>query len=166
MQLSDKRLHGVCETTDGLSPRERALVSGLINVPRALKHGIDAAMERAHGISLSEYDVLYGLLHRDHRQMRMSEVAEMIQLSLSGTSRLVERLERRGFVRREICPTDKRGYNAVLTDEGAAFTQEAQATHLDTIRNQFLRHFTEEEQETLVRFWDRLLGNEPDAAGG
>jgi DNA-binding MarR family transcriptional regulator len=165
MQVSDKRLRVACETTNGLNPRERALVSGLINVPRALKQGIDAAMERAHGISLSEYDVLFGLLQRDDRQMRMSEVAEMVQLSLSGTSRLVERLERQGLVRREICPTDKRGFNAVLTDEGAAFAQEAQATHLETIRNQFLRHFTDEEQETLVRFWARLLGNGPEAPG-
>jgi DNA-binding Lrp family transcriptional regulator len=91
----------------------------------------------------------------------MSELAESVLLSLSGVSRLVERLERRGLVTREPCPEDRRGAFAVLTSDGLALVRQARATHWAGIRERFLRHFSGEDLEQLATYWARVLEEDP-----
>lgn len=73
-----------------------------------------------------------------HRRMRMSELAAACNLSLSGMTRVVNRLEKQGLVRRAKCEEDLRGWNAVLTDDGLARLREAWPSHLDSIRRHVL----------------------------
>jgi DNA-binding MarR family transcriptional regulator len=63
----------------------------------------------------------------------MAELARQVGLSTSGLTRLIDRIEEAGYVRREACPSDRRGANAVLTDEGAALLQKALPPHLESI---------------------------------
>ena len=75
---------------------------------------------REQRLPLSEYMTLMHLSEAPHRRMRMSELAAACDLSLSGMTRIVTRLETQGLVERVRCEEDARGWNAVLTDAGLA----------------------------------------------
>ena len=75
-------------------------------------------------------------------------------LSRSGTTRLVDRLERDGLLERDICDSDGRGCFAVLTDKGEALLTVARATHLDGVRERFLQPL----RARRARADDRLVG--------
>ncbi|WP_260148833.1 MarR family winged helix-turn-helix transcriptional regulator [Streptomyces sp. PanSC9] len=71
-------------------------------------------------------------------RMRMSELAEVCNLTLSGMTRVVIRLEKQGFVQRVRCEEDLRGWNAVLTEAGLARLREAWPAHLASVRRRIL----------------------------
>ena len=72
----------------------------------------------ARGLPLSRYDVLLNLAEAPGGRLRMQELSASVLLSKSGLSRLVDRMVAAGLVRRERCEDDRRGWFAVLTDQG------------------------------------------------
>lgn len=76
-----------------------------------------AMVENGH-VPLEVYDVLVTLEMADGHRLKMSELAEKVLLSRSGITRLVDRLEVKGWLRREACPNDKRCLFAHLTPDG------------------------------------------------
>jgi DNA-binding MarR family transcriptional regulator len=76
---------------------------------------------------------------------------------LSSTPRLVDRLERDGLLERDVCDSDGRGCFAVLTDRGEDVLAQARATHLDGVRERFLRHFEPAELEQMAAWWNRVM---------
>ena len=87
----------------------------------------------------------------------MAELADSVLLSRSGMTRLVDRLEREGLLARDTCTDDGRGCFAVLTDKGAEVLATARPTHLDGVRERFLRHLSEDEMRILAVMWERVL---------
>ena len=79
---------------------------------------IDREMTKAGLLPLNWYDVLVSLEYAEDHSLRMSDLANAVLLSRSGLTRLVDKLEQRGYVTRKVCPRDKRGSLAVLTAEG------------------------------------------------
>ena len=144
--------------TRPLTERELGAWKGLLRTHAMLVKRLDAELEAAHGLALTSYEVLLNLSHADARKMRMCDVADSVLLSRSGLTRLIDRLERDGFVERVSCADDARGAFARLTDAGLAKLREAQGTHLDGVREHFLRHFTHEELELLGEAWTRVGG--------
>ena len=112
---------------------------------------------QAHDLPLISYEVLITLDAAPGRRLRMAELADSVLLSRSGTTRLVDRLERDGLIARENCEDDGRGSFAVITERGAELLSQARATHLDGVRERFLRHFGEEELRMLASAWERVL---------
>ncbi len=102
-----------------LSEPELAAWRGMLRAQAALLKTLDAELEQLQGLPLSSYEVLLTLDSAPARRMRMCELAESALLSRSGLTRLVDRLEREGFVARDSCTDDARGSFAVLTDRGA-----------------------------------------------
>ncbi len=143
-------------TTTPLNATELAAWRGLLRAHAMLVKRLDAELEAEHGLALTSYEVLLHLSHADERRMRMCDVAESVLLSRSGLTRLIDRLERDGFVERVSCADDARGAFAQLTDGGLAKLREAQATHLDGIRQHFLGHFDESELRVLGEAWERV----------
>ena len=92
----------------------------------------------------------------------MAELADGVLLSRSGMTRLVNRLEREGLLERDACVSDGRGTFAVLTPKGEALLSRARRTHLDDVRDRFLKHFTDDELEQLARLWNRVLPGAAD----
>jgi DNA-binding MarR family transcriptional regulator len=91
---------------------------------------LEKALERRHGIGLSEFDVLERLATAEHdEQHRMQELAAAVHLSQSALSRLVGRLEVDGLVKRCMCPEDRRGIFVDLTAEGRTRYDAARPTH-------------------------------------
>ena len=101
-----------------LDDRELRAWRGMLRVHATLTKALDAELEAAHGLPLSSYEVLMHLADADGQRMRMSDLADMVILSRSGLTRLVDRLEREGLIARESCPSDARGSYATLTTAG------------------------------------------------
>ena len=123
----------------------------------SLTKALDAELMREHGLSLSSYEVLLFLNDAPDGQLRMSDLADGVLLSRSGLTRLVDRMERDGLLRRERCADDARGFNAAITDEGRAMFRVARRTHLDGVRERFLAHLSPQELRDLAERWERLL---------
>ncbi|MEO3810671.1 MarR family transcriptional regulator [Sphaerisporangium sp. B11E5] len=124
-----------------LTADEEALLRALRQVMFGLPRALDADLVREQRITLTEYTTLMHLSEAPHRMMRMSELATANELSLSGMTRLVTRMEERGYIQRTKCPEDARGWNAVLTDAGLARLEEAWPTHLRSVRKHVFGHF-------------------------
>jgi DNA-binding MarR family transcriptional regulator len=65
-------------------------------------------------------------------------------------------MERDGLLRRERCADDARGYNAVITEDGRDLFRRARATHLDGVRERFLRHLSDQDLQALGALWDKV----------
>ncbi|MEW9527467.1 MarR family winged helix-turn-helix transcriptional regulator [Microbispora sp. NPDC049125] len=124
-----------------LSPDEEALVRALGRLILVLPRALDTDMVRQGQLPLTEYSTLMHLSEAPNRLMRMSELATACDLSLSGMTRIVTRLEARGLVERVRCDEDARGLNAVLTDAGLARLEQAWPAHLASVRRHILDHF-------------------------
>ena len=85
---------------------------------RVLVRRLEADLLAEHQLPLASYDVLVQLVEAPDRRLRMTELAQRVLISRSGLTRLVDRLEREGLVRREACDDDARGLFAVLTEAG------------------------------------------------
>jgi DNA-binding MarR family transcriptional regulator len=125
----------------------------LLKLPAAL----DAQMQRDSGLSHFEYLVLAGLSEAPRRTRRMSELAALANGSLSRLSHVVKRLEARGWVRREPCPSDGRYTNAVLTDEGWEKVLASAPGHVEAVRTLFLDALTGDELAALGAVARRIL---------
>ncbi|MFN8594049.1 MAG: MarR family winged helix-turn-helix transcriptional regulator [Thermomicrobiales bacterium] len=143
---------------------EFAAWDGLLQAHTAVARGLDADLRAAHGLPLSEFEVLLWLARRPCQQMRMAALAASALLSPSGVSRAVERLEARGLVRRERCREDRRGMLATLTGEGQALIAAAGATLAASIRTRMLDHLTLEERQGLAAVCQRLAATSEGAA--
>ncbi len=117
---------------------------------------LDAELAREHDLPLSSYEVLLFLNDSDDGRMRMSELADSVLLSRSGLTRLVDRLERQGLLKRERCTSDARGLFAEITPEGRRAFAQARKTHLDGVRRLFLERFSRDELRTLGGLWQKL----------
>lgn len=139
-----------------LSPEEEDLLRTLTQVWSALPRLMDADLQEL-GLPLGEYFVLMHLSEAPGRSLRMSEVAAATDMSLSGTTRAVQRLEAGGLVRRERSDDDRRGWHAVLTDAGLDRLRACWPTHLASVRRHFFDHVTDEERPVLARALHRVL---------
>ncbi|MGW5174707.1 MarR family winged helix-turn-helix transcriptional regulator [Streptomyces sp. NPDC004082] len=123
-----------------LNPKEEALMRALGRIMFALPRLIDADMGGEGQLPLSGYTPLMHLSEAPGRRMRMSELAYACDVSLSGMTRVVTRLEKRGLVLRAKCHEDARGWNAVLTEPGLACLEEAWPAHLFSVRRHVFDH--------------------------
>lgn len=100
----------------------------------ALQVGLDAQLQAQAGMPHAYYELLVRLSEAPDRRLRMSALAEAAGSSRSRLSHAVAQLEQRGWVRREPCPSDRRGQIAVLTEEGFAALEAAAPGHVEAVR--------------------------------
>ncbi len=139
-----------------LSSDEFAVWAGFLQTHAALARELDADLRAAHGLPLTDFEILLWLANRPCERMRMAALADTVLLSPSGLSRAVERLEARGLVQRIPCTEDRRGSYAALTESGIDLVRTAGATHAAGIRRRFLDRVTPVETRMLTAIWDRL----------
>jgi DNA-binding MarR family transcriptional regulator len=144
-------------TISRLDTRELRAWRGLLRVHAQLSKALDAQLDAAHDLQLTSYEVLMYLSDAEGGRMRMNDLAASVLLSRSGLTRLVDRLERDGYLERCSCAHDARGAFAVLTPAGREKLDAARETHLAGVRELFLSHFSEEELDVLGDAWDRVL---------
>lgn len=132
---------------------------GMLRTHRELIARLDAELMSAHQIGLSSYEVLMFLGDSERGRMRMSELAERLLLSRSGLTRLVDRLDAAGYVTREPCEDDGRGWFALITDAGREKLAASRATHLGGVRHHFLAHLDRSEQRAFGAAFEKVLGD-------
>jgi len=145
-----------------LSREELAAWRGLLRVHAGLTKALDAELLREHRLPLTSYEVLLFLADSPDGRLRMSELADGVLLSRSGLTRLVDRMERDGLLRRQRCTEDQRGWFAEITDEGRELFGRARKTHLDGVRERFLGQLSRADQRQLAAIWEKVS---PGAAG-
>ena len=153
------------ETVRWLDRDERRIWLGWIMSTRLLWDEMEHDLQRDSGLSFGHYEILVMLSEAPGRSRRMSELADATQSSRSRLSHAVARLEREGWVRREECPTDRRGANAVLTDAGFAALEAAAPSHVESVRRHLFDQLSPAQIEQLHDICDTLLGHLLPIAG-
>ena len=122
---------------------------------RRLLEALDSDLED-HELSMADYEVLAQLSDAPERKMRMSELADVAMLSRSRLSHRIKVMEKAGWVKREACPIDKRGYFAVMTTKGWKAIVAAAPDHVESVRGRFLDHLSKEDQRVLSEIFERV----------
>jgi len=117
---------------------------------------LSAQLVADHGLTVSDYEVLLRLARAPDRRLRRVDLAQQVLLTPSGITRLLDGLERQGWVDRASCAEDRRVVYAVLTDAGLAKLYEARTSHVAQIEEHFARHLGGEELGSLVDLLGRL----------
>jgi DNA-binding MarR family transcriptional regulator len=120
--------------TRWLNADEQRTWRAYLNSHRLLLDAIDAQLRRDSGMPHAYYEILVRLSDAENRTLRMAELADVTRVSASRLSHAIARLEERGWVRRQECPTDRRGQLAVLTDEGFAKLEATAPGHVEAVR--------------------------------
>ncbi|CAA9492868.1 MAG: hypothetical protein AVDCRST_MAG38-2742 [uncultured Solirubrobacteraceae bacterium] len=144
---------------DGLSHWPRVAADawiGLLQTQRQLTRKLDAELEAHHGLSLSALELLGRLAAAPDHCVRLSTLAEQVNLSLSRVSRIIDALQARELVERQPCPRDARAINARLTSAGLDLAREAQRTHFDGVQRRFFDRLSPEEVVTLAEVFNRF----------
>jgi DNA-binding MarR family transcriptional regulator len=139
-----------------LSTGELRAWRGLLRAHACLAKRLDASLDQAHGLPITSYEVLHHLGEAGGGRMRMFDLAEQAQLSRSGLTRLVDRLEREGLLERCSCEHDARGSYACLTETGRERLEEARGTHVAVVREHFFSRFSEDELSVLADMCERI----------
>lgn len=132
--------------------------------------GLTAQLQQVHGqqgLSGTDFDTLIRLARSPGRRLRMSDLAAQTALSTSGITRIVDRLERKGLVRRESCPGDRRSCLTVVTDAGAELLAAHVPAVVEAIERWFTGTLTPEQLDALLAGLHAVrAGVRPDAAAG
>ncbi len=122
---------------------------------------LNAQLSADHGLTISDFEVLLRLAQSDERRMRRVDLAGELLLTASGMTRLLDGLERAGYVERGSCAGDRRVVYAVLTEAGLETLRAAAATHFAQVDELFCTRFEEQELDELAALLSRLGGDGP-----
>jgi DNA-binding MarR family transcriptional regulator len=151
------------DDTRWLTDAEQEVWRAFITMSGALNDQLDRQLQRDSEMPYTYYEILVVLSHAPDRAMRMSELAGLRGSSRSRLSHAVARLEQAGWVRRQECPTDKRGSLAVLTDDGFHALATAAPGHVTAVREKLFDRLTPDQVKALGEISKVVLeGLDPD----
>lgn len=134
----------------GILPHDRFQAwLNLVQVRSVVAAKIQAELEVTCELSLAEHEVLLRLAHAPEDQLRMFDLSDLLMLSKSGVTRLVDRLEKRGLIARELWDRDRRVIHARLTDEGRAVLERAKPVLARSVDAFFSAHLNDEDVAAL-----------------
>jgi MarR family 2-MHQ and catechol resistance regulon transcriptional repressor len=137
----------------------------LVEASTGFVNRLERELAASCDLSVQWFDVLMRLVRTPGHRLRMSDLAGQTTLTASGLTRAVDRLEAAGLVRREVCPSDRRGAFAVLTEAGEARIGTAIPVHVDQLRAVLDDLFSPTELEQLTDLLHRLRDRvNPEAA--
>ncbi|POX41507.1 MarR family transcriptional regulator [Streptomyces sp. Ru73] len=148
-----------------LSDEEQYAWQSYLHATTLLEDHLDRQLQRDAGLPHVYYGLLVQLSQAPRRRLRMTELAQNAKITRSRLSHAIARLEKNGWVRREDCPSDKRGQNAVLTDEGLKVLQEAAPGHVATVRAALFDRLSPEQVRQLATICRSVAdGLQPEGA--
>src|SRR4051812_11294980 len=141
---------------------------GLLLAHATLVEQIDRDMARSNLLPLDWYDALLALEDSPGYKLKMSDLADQVLLSKSGLTRLVDRLEAKGYIRREACRADRRVAYAVITPEGLEAREASWPAYRAAINEHFISQLTPEEAKVIGQALTRFTGRfrERGSCGG
>ncbi|MGW4791317.1 MarR family transcriptional regulator [Nonomuraea sp. MG754425] len=135
--------------TKWLDDDEQRIWRSFAQATRLLNERLDRDLQTAAGMPATYYELLVLLSEAPARTMRMSELAHQTRSKPSRISHAVNKLEQNGWVRREHYEGDRRGWLAVLTDEGLEALRVAAPRHVDSVREHLIDVLTPEQFRQL-----------------
>jgi DNA-binding MarR family transcriptional regulator len=126
--------------SDAPSPQQVGAWRLLLETQARVVERVEAALAERGLPPLAWYDVLLALREAPGRRLRQAEIAHAVVMSRSGLSRLIDRIEEAGLLRREACPSDRRAIEVVLTPQGRAMLRRMWAVYRDGIARGFARN--------------------------
>jgi DNA-binding MarR family transcriptional regulator len=144
------------DETQWLTAEEKEAWTGLVSLVLLLPGRLEAPLQQAAGLTLFEYLTLSHISEAPDRRLRMSELAYLVNGSLSRLSNVVKRFEQRGWVERSPDPEDGRYTIAALTEVGYDLVVAAAPTHLRSVREFVLDPLTASDRQSLARIAAKL----------
>jgi DNA-binding MarR family transcriptional regulator len=132
------------------SPKQLAEWRIFLETAYALIDILDAELQAEGGITLRWYDALVHLEEAEDG-LPMNELASRILFSKSGLTRVIDRMEEAGLVRRERPADDRRVVKVFITDGGLAALQAARAVHRHGIQEHFVQHLDQRRLTALAQ---------------
>ena len=152
-----------------LTEDEQQAWRGLLRMTAQLNARMNRQLQDDYGISLADYDVLVVLSEAPQGRRRVFELADSLAWEQSRVSHQLARMQRRGLVARQECPTDARGAFVVLTETGRAAIERAAPAHVEMVRQLVFDGLSRDQLAALTavteRVLDRLQGADDDMAG-
>jgi len=145
-------------------PKHQAWVN-FLRAHAAITRQLNADLLNQHGLTLNDYEVLLHLSRAADGMMRRVDLAESVLLTASGITRLLDGLERSGFVEKAACQSDARVSYAKLTAAGRDKLRSASKTHVAGVDELFSGRFSAAELETLRELLARLPVTGADCRG-
>jgi DNA-binding MarR family transcriptional regulator len=136
--------------TPGVPEPHLAAWRSVLNAHASVVARVEAALAYADLPPLAWYDVLWALRRAPGRRARMAELADYLTLSRGGLTKLADRLESAGLLRREPSEDDGRGFNAVLTDAGVEMLRRMWPVYARVVRETFADSISEEEAAVIA----------------
>jgi DNA-binding MarR family transcriptional regulator len=128
----------------------------LLGAHAAMTRELNAALVESHGLTITDYSCLLQLSRAGEEGMRRIDLANSLQLSPSGITRLLDRLEEHGYVGKGACKEDARVSYAILTDAGMEKLKEAWPEHVEAVERRVSAVLSDEEIKTLHELLTRL----------
>jgi DNA-binding MarR family transcriptional regulator len=138
------------------APRQLESWVSFLRAHAAITRELSAQLQREHDLTLNDYEVLLHLSHAEDGRMRRVDLAERVVLTASGITRLLEGLERAGYVCKESCAADARVSYAAQTDKGRKKLGSAAETHLRGVDELFVSRYSGSELTALAELLGRL----------
>ena len=152
--------------THWLSPEELTAWRSFSRMVAKLQWALECQLQRSAGLSFVEYHALAMLSERPDHTMRMSELADLTNASLSRLSHLMKRLEQRELVRREPDPANGRFTNAILTEHGHASLVAAAPEHVAAVRELVIDALTPAQLRQFGAGAERIIQRIDGSTGG
>ncbi len=140
-----------------LTPEQSKAWRAFLWAPTVIMRNLEDEMRTAAGLPLTWFDVLIHLHEAPRGRLRLQALAESVVLSRSGLTRLIDRMEKAGVVRREPATDDRRGSYAVLTAEGRRRFESAWPGHVRRVNDHFARHLSAAEVRALTATLAKLI---------
>jgi DNA-binding MarR family transcriptional regulator len=148
-----------------LSPQQHRAVQAWVRLKAsdaAMTRAFNASLVAEHGLTVNDFEVLRRLSLEAEGRMRRVDLAQVVSLTPSGITRLLDGLEQAGLVCKDVCTEDARVTYARITPQGRSTLLAAAESHLVALEEIFAERFSSEEVEAL----GELLGRLPGAADG
>ena len=140
-----------------MTPEQSKAWRAFLWAPTVIIRNLENEMRAAAGLPLSWFDVLIHLREAPQGRLRLQALAESVVLSRSGLTRLIDRMEKAGVVRREPATDDRRGSYAVLTAAGRRRFEHVMPGHLRRVNDHFARHLSAAEVRALTATLSKLV---------
>ncbi|EMF50924.1 MULTISPECIES: MarR family transcriptional regulator [Streptomyces] len=149
-----------------LTAEEQRTWLAYVHATTLLEDHLDRQLQRDAGMPHLYYHLLVVLSEAPQRRLRMTELAMQTKITRSRLSHAVARLEKNGWVRREDCPSDKRGQFTVLTDGGLEMLAESAPGHVGAVRQALFDRLSDEQRKALGEIMAIVAeGLQPSEAG-
>jgi DNA-binding MarR family transcriptional regulator len=129
----------------------------LLQAHSVLVEALESRLQTEKSLSLAEHEVLTRLIFAPEGRLRMLDLSNLLLISKSGATRLVDRLARNGFVKREDSPTDRRVTYALITSEGRRLLRDSEPVLFGALEEHFSSHLSDADVRALRRSLRKIL---------